>query len=181
MAFPSPPYTWPAGHIVLYTEMNAQVRDALRYLKGLDGDVQIEDDIDLMNHYLKNVGAAGAQGQILYHDGTGFIALAPSSGKYLKSQGAGANPLWATVSAVTTPGDGSDGSVTISANTDLTRDMFYSSLTVNTTITLNTKGYRIFCSGTITNNGTIANKGTVGTAASAGAACAAAWETIATP
>ncbi|MBM3131956.1 MAG: hypothetical protein FJZ95_02840, partial [Chloroflexi bacterium] len=42
-------------------------------------------------------------------------------------------------------GDGSDGDVTISADTDLTRDMYYNTLTVNSTKILSTKGYRIFC------------------------------------
>lgn len=63
-------------------------------------------------------------------------------------------------------GDGSDGAVTISANTTLTRDMFYSSLTINSGITLNTAGYKVFVSGTLLNNGTISNAGGAGTAAS---------------
>ena len=40
------------------------------------------------------------QGDILYQDGSGLQRLAPgSSGKYLKTQGAGANPVWDTVTA----------------------------------------------------------------------------------
>ena len=38
-------------------------------------------------------------------------------------------------------GDGSDGDITISGNTTLTRDMFYNSLTVNNGITLTTDGF----------------------------------------
>ena len=49
-------------------------------------------------------------------------------------------------------GDGSDGEVTISVNTTITRDMFYSSLTVNDTFNLTGGGFKIFCSGTVTNN-----------------------------
>ena len=56
-------------------------------------------------------------------------------------------------------GDGSDGAVTISVNTSLTRDMFYTNLTVNTGIVLTTAGFRIFCTGTLTNNGTIRSIG----------------------
>lgn len=41
-------------------------------------------------------------------------------------------------------GDGSDGHVTISSNTTLTRDMYYESLTVNNGIVLSTGGFRIF-------------------------------------
>lgn len=57
-------------------------------------------------------------------------------------------------------GDGSDGNVTISATTTLSRDMYYNNLTVNAGVTLNTNGYRIFVKGTLTNNGTIQNNGT---------------------
>lgn len=61
----------------------------------------------------------------------------------------------ATIVAPADFGDGSDGAVTISGNTTLTRDMFYSSLTVNSSVILTTNGWKIFCSGTVTNNGTI--------------------------
>lgn len=61
-------------------------------------------------------------------------------------------------------GDGSDGDVTISADTTLTRDMFYNSLTVNSTKVVTTGGYRIFVKGTLTVNGSIMyNGGTGGT------------------
>ena len=59
-------------------------------------------------------------------------------------------------------GDGSDGDVTISANTNLSRDMSYNNLTVNAGFTLNPNGYRIFVKGTLTNNGTIARNGNNG-------------------
>lgn len=49
-------------------------------------------------------------------------------------------------------GDGSDGDVTISGNTTLTRDMFYNNLTINTGVTLTTANYRIFVKDTLTNN-----------------------------
>lgn len=59
-------------------------------------------------------------------------------------------------------GDGSDGAVTIVANTTLTRDMYYSSLVVNAGVTLNTNGWRIFCRGDVGGAGTIANDGANG-------------------
>ena len=46
-----------------------------------------------------------------------------------------------------------DGNVTISGNTSLTQDMYYNDLVVNTGITLNPNGFRIFAK-TITCNGT---------------------------
>ena len=60
-------------------------------------------------------------------------------------------------------GDGSDGAATISGDTDLTSDKFYTNLTINSGINLNTKSFRIFCSGTLTNAGTIRNNGSNGT------------------
>lgn len=66
-------------------------------------------------------------------------------------------------------GDASDVATTISSNTTLTRNMYYSSLTVNNGITLNTGGYWIYCTGTITNNGTISRNGDGGGAATNGA------------
>jgi len=56
-------------------------------------------------------------------------------------------------------GDLSDGSVTISTNTTLTRDMFYNDLTVNAGIRLNTDGFRVFVRGALTNHGYISNNG----------------------
>jgi hypothetical protein len=59
-------------------------------------------------------------------------------------------------------GDGSDGDVTISADTTLASDMYYNNLTVDATKTLNANGFRIFVLGTLTNNGTISNVGNPG-------------------
>ena len=61
-------------------------------------------------------------------------------------------------------GSGIDGKVIISGNTTLTRDMYYSSLTINSGITLTPDGYKIHVAGTLTNEGTIAANGLVGTA-----------------
>lgn len=51
-------------------------------------------------------------------------------------------------------GNGSDGAVTISGNTSLSRDMYYTNLTINNGITLSPKGFRIFVNGTLTCTGT---------------------------
>lgn len=67
-----------------------------------------------------------------------------------------------TANNVLAYGDGSDGDVIISADTNLTRDMYYQNLTVDSTFTLNPSGYRIFVSETLTNNGTIARNGNAG-------------------
>lgn len=101
---------------------------------------------------------------------------------------------WADISAtITSPyyGTGTDGvltfdgvaAVTSSAFTTamtltpasnvytLTRDIYASSITISSGVTVYTAGYRIFCTGTLTNNGTIHNNGTnaAGTVGGAGA------------
>lgn len=65
-------------------------------------------------------------------------------------------------------GDGSDGTVTISGDTTLARDMFYDVLTINSGINLNSAGYRIFCKTSATINGTLRNNGGTGGAGSVG-------------
>lgn len=70
--------------------------------------------------------------------------------------------LWVPLQAFF--GDGSDGDVTISSNTSLTRDMYYNNLTINNGIILSPKGYRIFVKWTLTCTGTgkIASNGWAG-------------------
>jgi hypothetical protein len=46
-------------------------------------------------------------------------------------------------------GSGQDGTVVISVNTTLTRDMYYNYLTINDGIHLNTAGYRVFVRNTL--------------------------------
>lgn len=78
-------------------------------------------------------------------------------------------------------GDGSDGAATISSGTTtLTKDMFYTDLTVNGTGVLDCAGYRIHVSGTLTvdstsgatikNNGGNGGNASVGTGGTAGTA-----------
>ena len=57
-------------------------------------------------------------------------------------------------------GDGSDGSLSISAGTTtLTRTMYYSDVTVGGTAILDMGGYKLFCSGTLNNSATISCNG----------------------
>lgn len=69
----------------------------------------------------------------------------------------------ANIPATDSFGDGSDGNVTISTPTTLTRDMYYNNLTVNDVLT--TGNYRIFVNGTLTGTGTIQSNGNNGTTA----------------
>ena len=47
-------------------------------------------------------------------------------------------------------GYGQDGDVTLASNTTLARDMYYNDLTINSGVTLDTNGYRVFVRGTLT-------------------------------
>jgi hypothetical protein len=50
-------------------------------------------------------------------------------------------------------------SIIYSSNTTLTNDLFCENLTINSNITLNTNGFRIFCTSQLINNGSINNNG----------------------
>ena len=67
-------------------------------------------------------------------------------------------------------GDGSDGNITISVHTTLTRDMYYDYLTINNGISLNVGSYRIFVKNLLTNKGTIHNNGNNASGSTGGAA-----------
>lgn len=96
----------------------------------------------------------------------GATTLAASNAKVLNTGAATFSSITANNSTLTFNdvfGDGSDGAATISSNTTLTRDVFYTTLTVNSGFTLTTAGYRIFCNTSATVNGTIDRSGTTGT------------------
>lgn len=110
-------------------QLGEKIRDSLELLTGDDrldssaikglekykvgGGSTARNLYQLMDISLTSV----AQGDILYHDGTRWVNLAHgTSGQFLKTQGAGANPVWATVSATTAWG-GITG--TLSDQTDL--------------------------------------------------------------
>ena len=62
-------------------------------------------------------------------------------------------------------GDGSDGALTASSGTTtLTKDMYYSAVTLSGTAILKTASYRVYCSGTVTISGSanIQNNGNTG-------------------
>jgi len=69
-------------------------------------------------------------------------------------------------SGLTSFGDGSDGDVTISVPTSLTRDMYYNNLTINST--LNPAGWSIYVRDTLSGNGLIDISGNPGTSGNSG-------------
>lgn len=80
-------------------------------------------------------------------------------------------------------GDGSDGTVVISTPTSLSKDMFYANLTVNSSQTLTTNGFRVYVSGVLTINGKIdasgGNGGAGGTGGAAGGTAGTAGAAVA--
>lgn len=80
-------------------------------------------------------------------------------------------------------GNGADGAVTIAngVTTHLARDMYYSSLTVNSGGTLFTNGFRVFVNGTLTNNGTIGFPGAVASNVADGSGTIAGRQTTLNP
>ncbi len=67
-------------------------------------DLEIGTDVQAWDAHLDDLAAISpAQGNIIYFDGSDWVALAVGTdGYFLKTQGAAANPVWAAVSA--TPG-----------------------------------------------------------------------------
>jgi hypothetical protein len=57
-------------------------------------------------------------------------------------------------------GSGADGNVTISANTTITRDMYYNNLTIADGIHLNTAGYKVFVRNSLSLSSASANQTT---------------------
>lgn len=80
-----------------------------------------------------------AQGDVLYRNGTVWVFLAPgTNGQYLQTQGAGANPQWAT-----------NAGTTYSAGTGLTLTSTTFSLTSPVTVALGGTGLTTYTSGGI--------------------------------
>ena len=100
------------------------------------------------------------QGYVYYGDGSKLVGLAPgTNGQFLKTQGAAANPVWATVASGTGfGGDGSAGAITQGAATETTIKQINAtaySQTASTTYTI-LAGSTVNCTSTFTVNGTMA-------------------------
>lgn len=74
-----------------HTHVEADITDLGTYLTDITGE-SVGDLSDVTI-------TTGAQGDILYNNGSAWVNLAPgTSGQYLQTQGAAANPQWATLS-----------------------------------------------------------------------------------
>lgn len=105
--------------------------------------------------------ASQAANDLLYASSTtAWTRLTNGSTGQVLTATTGSAPSWAAATGATPTGwfgDGSDGSVTISANANLTANKYYSALTVNASTTLGNTNFIIYCTGTATINGTIRN------------------------
>lgn len=99
-----------------------------------------------------NDATFGARGiQLQYNAGTPRAYVGNGSDQYFQFDGANAEINGTQLLFQSIYGDGSDGDVTISSNTNLTRDAYYNNLTISgSSIWLNPNGYRIFVKGTLT-------------------------------
>ena len=72
----------------------------------LNGTVSLENALSLANGGTNNGSLSVTQGTVYYGDGAKLVGLAPgTSGQFLQTQGAGANPQWASAGSATTPYD----------------------------------------------------------------------------
>jgi hypothetical protein len=111
--------------------------------------------------------------------GLGNVDNTPDANKPVSTAQQSALDLKANLTAVVTStaiyGDGSDGAITANGSSTLaclgapsanvytlTRGCFFTSLTVNSGVTIKTNNFALFVSGTLTNNGTIRNDGNSG-------------------
>lgn len=94
-AFTPDPPTVASGPDPLTLFLNTESTAVLRYWDGAAfQDVPASSDIQALLD-----GISTTQGVILYYNGTNWVALSPgSSGEFLQTQGAGANPQWAAAS-----------------------------------------------------------------------------------
>lgn len=136
-----------------------------------------------------NLGSITA-GSININSGTSSI---DSSGNAIfKSIQVGGSSVLYTISdqGIFSYGDGSDGTATCDGSTSvagmslagstytLTRDVYFSSLTINNGVTVNPNGYRIFVKVTLTVNGAISGNGANGATGSNGATGTAGTGTV---
>ena len=94
----------------------------------------------------------------------GIVDIDTLGNVILKSASIGGSNLQYTMGdfGIFSFGDGSDGDVTISVDTNLTSDKYYDNLTINSGKILSPAGYRIFVRKTLTVNGTISGNGNNG-------------------
>jgi len=129
------------------------------YCKGVDGMTWVKQDIDTITSMLAINGATTLAANLTV---SGSRTLDAGNNKWINVSDPTANQDALTLNYYNNNvggiawGTGSDGSVTISTNTTLTSDKYYTNLTIDPGVTLTLNGYVVHVSGTLTWNGTIA-------------------------
>ena len=84
---------------------------------GGSGTVGTDQILDNAVTGAKIAMGGDVHGDILYYDGTDYVRLpAGTSGMFLKTLGAGADPQWSAVATGTEPSDGDKGDITVSGS-----------------------------------------------------------------
>jgi hypothetical protein len=78
-------------------------------------NLEIGTDVQAFHAYLADIAAITAnQGDIIYFNGTDWVDLAPgTSGHFLKTNGAGANPEWASGGGISVTGTPADNQIAV--------------------------------------------------------------------
>jgi len=163
------------------------VAGKLTKVTDAQGQEFLIDSVETENGFVKSLWV-NQKGTLLQYDADGHLLgiripgsstyyaissfnLAPGASSIhlasvVRHQDTGDSLTWVPLGAAPTDpsfyGDGSEGDVTISADTTITRNMNYRSLTVNPGVTLHAHGYKIFVAGTLTNQGIISADGASG-------------------
>jgi hypothetical protein len=111
MALISKPNTFSAGGIVIASEHNENFDTLYNEINGQLSDANISASANIADTKLGSITTAGkvafsaftvasqAQGDVIYYSGSAWARLgAGTSGQFLKTQGAAANPVWAATS-----------------------------------------------------------------------------------
>ena len=148
-------------HIVHKAILGATVGDVVEPGSNLEGSDVVINGVSLTNKLAVSTDVTltnPSDGQALIYDG------ATETWK-------NGTPGLMTTFASGLFGDGSDGAATLDGTTNvpwasrsgstytLNKDAFVTGLTINSGVTLRASGYRIFCTGIVTNNGTISSDG----------------------
>jgi hypothetical protein len=155
-------------HYVIYTDLRSD--------KTLPDNLNTGDDLSshmvaynasdgVWTDYGRWIGLTGSQGQPGPQGSPGINGSIGDTGPQGPQGPQGVAGLSGILLTGILFGDGSDGSVTISTNTTLTRDMYYMNLTINADAFINAAGFRVFVKNVLTfaaNTSAIRNNGGTG-------------------
>jgi hypothetical protein len=133
---------------VIYASHVQNAQDAIVALETKVG-VNSSAVATSLDYLVKNTSSSNPGHKHTFSSLSDFNVSSPVTGDQFQYNGSS----WVNTPNATTFGDGSDGNITISSPTTLTRDMYYNNLTVSSTLTTN--GFLIFVKNKIDGAGTI--------------------------